>query len=198
MGEWIERIRKAPPKRRGKPTQGDLNLQTAKARPVGTRVGRCCALPVITRQRRLRSQVDWIVGTLFVGCFCPSFQSRSVTGSRICTGCDELAHGVHSASGPQGPAGKKIWHLLILSCAYIQPEQKSGTLGQLSHGTPVEPEPIKSPHRRDPSSGSRANRGHPSSAHSPPDPLGRVRAPRGPHVPDPDAARLALLLAPIG
>ena len=58
-------------------------------------------------------------GTFFVGCFCPSFQSRSETGSLTCTGCDGLAHGVHSASGSQDPAGKKTQRLLILSCAYM-------------------------------------------------------------------------------
>jgi hypothetical protein len=52
-------------------------------------------------------------------------------------------------------------------------------------------------HRRDPSSGSRANRGYPSSARSPPDPLGRTRAPRGPRVPEPRQC-LALSFAPTG
>ena len=76
------------------------------------------------------------------------------------------------------PRRRKTWRLLILSCASIQPDATSGTLGQLSHGAPagtLARSVLGVPCQSRP----------PSSARSPPVPLGRTRAPRGPHVPEP-------------
>ena len=58
-------------------------------------------------------------GTVFVGCFCPSFQSRSETGSpelhRLRRVGTRSAQRVRIARSRR----RKTWRLLILSCAYM-------------------------------------------------------------------------------
>jgi hypothetical protein len=123
-------------------------------------VVRCCAFSVISWYRISPcTEADITAGlnfgTVFVGRSGPSFQSRSEPGRLNFTGCDSWNTRLHCVQG--GKAHEDGLASIDTFLRFFQPEQKTGTLGQLSHGTPVEPGLIKGPHRRDPSSRWTAN-----------------------------------------
>jgi hypothetical protein len=151
LGEWIERIRKAPPLGRGEPTQRELNPQTAKARPAGTRVGRCCTLPAISRQRRLRSQVDWILERCLSGVFALLFSHVQRLEARFAQAATGWHTGCTARQDRKIPQEEDLASIDTVLRLYGRLLCFGATLGRLSHGKPVDPH--KGAHRLYPSSG---------------------------------------------
>ena len=129
------------------------------------------------------------MGTLFVGCSGPSCQSRPETGSLSCTGCDGGHTECRARQGRKAPQEEDLASIdTVLRLYSTGDDLRNAGVAQSQDACRV--------------TGVICPRGaipmrRPSSTRSTPDPLGRVRAPRGPHVPEPRHC-LALSLAPLG
>ena len=108
LSEWMSGYEKAPPLGRGEPTQWELNPQTAKARPAGTRVGRCCALPEISRQRRHRSQVNWILERYLSGVIAILFSHVQKLEARVAQAATGWHTGCSARKGRKAPQDEDL------------------------------------------------------------------------------------------